>query len=121
MPLLLPLPADAAAPAADAAAAAAPADASAAAPPPAAAASGGGSFGYGVQAHVVDNGQIYQVLDSVGGMGFNWVKQQIEWKRFESAGPGQIDWGGMDEIVNAADGRGVERPLQHRQGAGLGA
>ena len=100
-------PADAAAAPADAAAAAAPADASAAAPPPAAAAAGGGSFGYGVQAHVVDNGQIFQVLDSIGGMGFNWLKQQIEWKRFESAGPGQIDWGGMDEIVSAADGRGT--------------
>jgi hypothetical protein len=40
-------------------------------------------------------------------MGFNWFKQQIEWKRFESAGPGQIDWGAMDEIVNAAGSRGV--------------
>ena len=53
--------------------------------------SGGGSFGYGIQGHVVDNGQIFAVLDSMGGMGFNWFKQQIEWKRFESAGPGQID------------------------------
>ena len=102
------LPAARAAPAD--AAAAAPADA-AAAPPPAAAAAGGGSFGYGIQAHVVDNGQIFAVLDSEGGMGFNWLKQQIEWKRFESAGPGQIDYGAMDEIVSAADGRGVERPL----------
>jgi uncharacterized protein YraI len=111
-------PAVAAAPAADAAAAttaeAAPAEAApaesapaAAAPAPAAAATGGGSFGYGVQGHVVDNGQIFTVLDSMAGMGFNWFKQQIEWKRFESAGPGQIDWGGMDEIVSAADGRGV--------------
>ncbi|MBK8051261.1 MAG: SH3 domain-containing protein [Anaerolineales bacterium] len=98
-----------AAPAADAAAAPAeqPVAAAAAAPPAAIAAAGGGSFGYGMQAHVVDNGQIFQVLDSIGGMGFNWLKQQVEWKRFESAGPGQIDWGGMDEIVNAADGRGM--------------
>ena len=98
-------------------AAAAPAEAAAAAPAelppqrapaaPVAAASGGGSFGYGVQGHVVDNGQIFPVLDSIGGMGFNWFKQQIEWKRFEGAGPGQIDWGAMDEIVNAAGSRGV--------------
>jgi hypothetical protein len=107
-------PADSAAEAAPAdpaaaaeAAPAEPAAAAAAAPPPAAAATGGGSFGYGVQGHVVDNGQIFTVLDSIAGMGFNWFKQQIEWKRFESAGPGQIDWGGMDEIVGAADGRGV--------------
>jgi uncharacterized protein YraI len=81
--------------------------AAAAAPAPVAAPSGGGSFGYGIQGHVVDNGQIFPVLDSLGGMGFNWFKQQIEWKRFESAGPGQIDWGAMDEIVNAAGSRGV--------------
>ena len=93
-----------AAPAADTTtAAAAPANA----PPPAAAASGGGSFGYGIQGHVVDNGMIFPVLDAIGGMGFNWFKQQIEWKRFEGSGPGQIDYGAMDEIVNSAGSRGV--------------
>jgi hypothetical protein len=105
----------AAAPAAEAVAAAeeaAPAEeqvtaTAASAPAPVAAPSGGGSFGYGIQGHVIDNGQIFPVLDSIGGLGFNWFKQQIEWKRFESAGPGQIDWGGMDEIVNAAGSRGV--------------
>lgn len=81
--------------------------AAATAPAPVAAPSGGGSFGYGIQGHVVDNGMIYPVLDAIGGMGFNWFKQQIEWKRFEGAGPGQIDWGAMDEIVSAAGSRGV--------------
>ncbi|MFN3980728.1 MAG: SH3 domain-containing protein [Caldilinea sp.] len=74
---------------------------------PVAAAGGGSGFGYGVQVHAVDNGQIWTILDSVGGLGFNWIKQQIEWKRFEAGGPGQIDWPGMDEIVNAAGSRGV--------------
>ena len=105
----------AAAPAAEAApvaaeaapAAAAEAVTAAAAPAPVAAPSGGGSFGYGIQGHVIDNGQIFPVLDSIGGMGFNWFKQQIEWKRFEGSGPGQIEWGGMDEIVNASGSRGV--------------
>ncbi|CAN5826926.1 hypothetical protein BH10CHL1_BH10CHL1_07050 [soil metagenome] len=69
--------------------------------------SGGGSFGYGVQAHMVDNAQAGQVMGMVTGMGFNWVKQQVAWTRFENAGPGAIDWGGMDEIVNAANGAGV--------------
>ncbi len=69
--------------------------------------SGGGTFGYGVQAHMVDNAQSGQVMSMVTGMGFNWVKQQVAWTRFENAGPGQIDWGGMDEIVNAANGAGV--------------
>lgn len=79
----------------------------AAAAAPVAAPTGGGSFGYGVQGHVVDNGHIFPVLDAIGGMGFNWFKQQIEWKRFEGAGPGQIDWGAMDEIVNNSGSRGV--------------
>jgi hypothetical protein len=70
---------------------------------------------------VVDNGQIFPVLDKIGGMGFNWFKQQIEWKRFEGAGPGQIDWGAMDEIVQQLRQPRCECALQHRQGAGLGA
>jgi uncharacterized protein YraI len=82
--------------------------AAAAAPAAPVVAPGGGSgFGYGIQVHAVDNGQIFPILDSIGGLGFNWLKQQIEWKRFEAGGPGQIDWPGMDEIVNAAGGRGV--------------
>jgi hypothetical protein len=72
-----------------------------------AAPAGGAGFGYGVQVHAVDNGQIFPILDSIGGLGFNWLKQQIEWKRFEADAPGRIDWPGMDEIVNAAGSRGV--------------
>jgi len=98
--------ADAAAPA-PAPAAAAPAVAAASAPAPVVAPSGSTPFGYGIQVHAVDNGQIFPILDSVGGLGFNWIKQQIEWKRFEGSGPGQIDWPGMDEIVDAAGSRGV--------------
>jgi SH3-like domain-containing protein len=114
----------AAAPAAAAAAAPAPA---AAAPAPVAAApkpAGGGSFGYGIQAHMVDNGQAGQVMNVTRNMGFNWVKQQIEWKRFE-ANQGSIDWGNMDEIVNAAGAAGtnllfsvVNAPNWARGGAG---
>lgn len=73
-----------------------------AAPPP----SGAIPFGYGVQAHMVDNGQAGQVMAMTQGMGFNWVKQQIEWKRFEPS-PGAYEFGGMDEIVNAANAAGI--------------
>jgi hypothetical protein len=101
-------PAAAPAPAPEAAPAPAPAPvAAAAAPAPVAAPAGGASFGYGIQVHAVDNGQIFPILDSIGGMGFNWLKQQIEWKRFEADAPGRIDWPGMDEIVSAAGSRGV--------------
>ena len=87
-------------------AAAAPAPAAAApavsAPPP----SGGGSFGYGVQAHMVHNDQAGQVMNMTTGMGFNWVKQQVEWKVFEP-NPGDFQWGALDGIINAANNSGV--------------
>ena len=91
--------------------AAAPADgggAPAAPPAPVSApiAGGGPGFGYGVQAHMVHNDQAGQVMGKTTGMGFNWVKQQIEWKVFESS-PGGIDFGSSDGIVNAANGAGV--------------
>ncbi len=99
-----PAPAEAAAPAAEAAPAAV------AAPPIAAAAAPAGAlpFGYGVQAHMVDtsDAMIQQVMGSTKGMGFNWVKQQVEWKRFEDT-QGAIDFGAIDPIVNAAAASGV--------------
>jgi uncharacterized protein YraI len=72
------------------------------APPP----SGGIPFGYGVQAHMVHNDQAGQVMAVTAGMGFNWVKQQVEWKVFESS-PGAIDFGALDGIVGAANGAGI--------------
>jgi hypothetical protein len=84
----------------------------AAAPAPAAAApaksfpAAPGTFGYGVQAHMVDNDQAGQVMGSTAGMGFGWVKQQVEWKRFEGA-PGASDFGALDVIVNAANNAGI--------------
>ena len=67
---------------------------------------GGGSFGYGVQAHMVHNDQAGQVMAMTTGMGFNWVKQQIEWRVFEGS-QGGIDFGSSDGIVNAANAAGV--------------
>ncbi len=74
------------------------------APPP----SGGIPFGYGVQAHMVHTSgdMINQVMGSTKGMGFSWVKQQIEWRVFEGS-PGAIDYGSADPIVNAANAAGV--------------
>jgi uncharacterized protein YraI len=79
------------------------------APPPvvsAPAPAGGGSFGYGVQAHMVHNDQAGQVMAMTTGMGFNWVKQQIEWRVFEGS-QGGIDYGSADGIINAANAAGV--------------
>jgi uncharacterized protein YraI len=67
---------------------------------------GGGDFGYGIQAHMVHNDQAGQVMAMVNGMGFNWVKQQVEWRVFEGS-PGAIDWGALEGVVNAANGAGI--------------
>jgi uncharacterized protein YraI len=93
------IPEPPAAPAAPAVAAAAPA---VAAPAP----TGGGSFGYGIQAHMVHNDQAVRVMDMTRDLGFNWVKQQIEWKVFEGS-RGNIDFGSSDGIVNAAGAAGI--------------
>ncbi len=99
-----------AAPPAEGGGEAAPAEAPAAAPVVAAPPPSGAAvpFGYGIQAHMVHTGDamINQVMSSTKGMGFNWVKQQIEWRVFEGS-PGQIDWGSSDPIVNAANAAGI--------------
>jgi len=42
----------------------------------------------------------------INGMGFNWVKQQVEWLAYEPA-KGQYNWGPLDAIVDTANARGV--------------
>jgi hypothetical protein len=63
-------------------------------------------FGYGVQAHML-GGDVQRSVDMTKGMGFNWVKQQVEWSHFEGS-KGARDFGGLDPIVNAANGAGVK-------------
>ncbi len=90
------------------------AQARSAAPAPAAAATavnaplptGGGEFGYGLQAHMIHTGQQGLVMDKTRELGFTWVKQQIEWKIFESS-PGQYGFGDIAPIVNTANERGI--------------
>ncbi len=84
---------------------AAPADPNAAAPPaaaPVAAAPAG--FGYGIQVHAPDGDQ--RAVDAVADIGFNWVKQQVEWFRYEGA-PGQANFSGLDNLVNQANAKGI--------------
>jgi cell division septation protein DedD len=64
------------------------------------------NFGYGIQAHMVHNGQAPTVMSKVRDLGFGWVKQQVEWKHFEPD-KGNFQWPALDEIVAAADGAGV--------------
>ncbi len=94
----------AAAPAA--AAPAAPAPEGAAVVPPAPAPSpGGAGFGYGVQVHASGD-DAGRLVDLTKGMGFNWVKQQVEWKNYEGS-QGSYNFGGLEPLVNAANAGGV--------------
>ncbi len=97
-------PAVAAAP--SAAPSAAPVAAPVAAPIARSAALPGIGFGYGVQAHVIHTGQEGQAMDKTREMGFSWMKQQIEWRIFESS-PGQYGFGDIGPIVGAANLRGI--------------
>ena len=83
-----------------------PATAAAAAPsaPVASAGRVGGYFGYGIQAHI--DGDMEIIFNHINAMGFNWVKQQVEWFRY-NPGPGQYDWGHLDRIVDTANAHGV--------------
>ncbi|MFC2029487.1 hypothetical protein ACFLWA_02020 [Chloroflexota bacterium] len=65
------------------------------------------NFGYGIQAHMVDNGQEGMVMSQINDLGFGWVKQQVEWKHHEPA-KGSYNWGSLDAIAAAADAAGVK-------------
>jgi LysM repeat protein len=62
-------------------------------------------FGYGVQAHLLGNDK-NRVADAIVGMGFGWVKQQVEWRDVEPS-KGNYNWGGLDEVVAAANAKGI--------------
>ena len=84
------------------------------------------NFGYGVQAHMVDNDQAGTVMAKTKGMGFGWVKQQVEWKHHEPS-KGNYNWGSLDSIANTAKASGVKvlwsvvnAPAWSRSGQDLG-
>ena len=71
------------------------------APPP----SGAGFFGYGVQAHMLGGG-INEAVDATANLGFNWMKQQVEWRVFEGS-QGNVDFSELRRIVDTAGSRGI--------------
>lgn len=71
------------------------------APPPARAA----GFGYGIQAHIY-HGMDARVFAYTNELGFNWIKQQIEWFLYEPQRD-QYNWGEIDRIVNGARAAGL--------------
>jgi hypothetical protein len=77
----------------------------AAAEPPAPAPAANPGFGYGVQAHMLGDDK-QRVASAINGMGFGWVKQQVEWRDIENS-KGNYNWGGLDEVVNVANSHGI--------------
>lgn len=67
--------------------------------------SSAGFFGYGIQAHFInqDHGSI---INAIKGLGFNWTKQQIRWE-FREPSKGQIQWGEMDRLVESCNAAGI--------------
>jgi LysM repeat protein len=82
-----------------------PAAAAPAAPPAPAFRPASSGFGYGVQVHAPGGDQ--QAIDMVKGMGFNWIKQQVEWSHYEGS-KGNRDFGGLENLVNQANGAGIK-------------
>ncbi|MGH2543300.1 MAG: hypothetical protein ACRDIB_10900, partial [Ardenticatenaceae bacterium] len=68
-------------------------------PPPVA------GFRYGIQAHMVHNDRV-PIYGATRTLGFSWLKQQIEWKAWETS-PGQVNWGEMDALAGEAKANGM--------------
>ncbi|NLE75247.1 MAG: cellulase family glycosylhydrolase, partial [Chloroflexi bacterium] len=64
-------------------------------------------FGYGLQAHMIDNDQAPRVMAAINDLGFGWVKQQVEWFRHEP-NKGDYHWGSIDNLVDQANAAGIK-------------
>lgn len=58
-------------------------------------------FAFGIQVHLPNQNQA-SVASNVTDLGMRWVKQQIEWKVYETA-QGSINWAPIDEMVNTLE------------------
>lgn len=62
-------------------------------------------FGYGIAVHGVVSDPNY-AMEQVKNLGFGWVKQQVNWADLEPS-PGEVNWGPLDGVVDAASLRGL--------------
>ena len=62
-------------------------------------------FDFGLQAHMIGVGHD-DTVKAVKDLGFRWLKQQIEWEKFEKS-KGQYDWGEIDRMVETCDKNGI--------------
>lgn len=66
----------------------------------------GGYFGYGIQAHFIDQGDHDRIFGAIQDLGLGWVKQQVRWADMCS-GPGSYNFGEIDRFVDGANARGL--------------
>jgi len=66
----------------------------------------GPGFGYGIQVDMITDGDHGRIINHLKQLGFTWVKQQVEWFRYNPA-PGQYDWGPLDRIVDSCNANGI--------------
>jgi hypothetical protein len=65
----------------------------------------GPHIGYGMIVHMYYQDHT-RILNAVKDIGFNWVKQQVQWSDTEPS-PGNYQWGELDSIVNDCNVAGV--------------
>ena len=63
--------------------------------------------GYGFQAHLYNQDRRL-ILDRTTEAGFDWLKQQVEWRQTEPIEKGGFDWRELDKIVAAVRSAGVK-------------
>jgi len=63
-------------------------------------------FDYGVQAHVWGQ-QHGPIVEAIKGLGFRWLKVQVEWKHHEGRGKSQYDWNEIDRIADSCQANGI--------------
>lgn len=68
--------------------------------------SGPVGFDYGIQVHLPGT-DMNTVAAMVSDLGVTWIKQQIEWKWYESS-RGNIDFTALDQMVAALEGQGLK-------------
>lgn len=64
---------------------------------------------YGIQAFMWYRPEIAdRDMNQIKDMGFGWVKQQFAWRDIEGAAKGAFDWSRSDEVIYAANVKGLD-------------
>ena len=73
--------------------------------------------GYGFQAHLYNQNRT-QLAALTQAAGFDWLKQQVEWRQTEPIEKGGFDWRELDKVVRAVSRSGIKLFLSVVQAPG---